>query len=143
MRALSILQPWALLVALGLKEIENRTWLTHYRGEFLIHAGKGYDGAGEMWLRNNWWKFGLPSKVADILEHTVPKAYDRGGIIGRVELVDCVLEHDSGWKAEGSYGFVLRNARQIPFIPYRGQQGFFEVPDSVITATTNARTVSA
>ncbi len=38
MKALSIIQPWASLIATGIKDVENRTWRTNYRGEFLIHA---------------------------------------------------------------------------------------------------------
>jgi len=40
MKCISILQPWASLVALGHKRIETRSWNTKYRGELLIHASK-------------------------------------------------------------------------------------------------------
>ncbi len=40
MKALSIRQPWAWLVANGHKDIENRDWATNFRGRFLIHAAK-------------------------------------------------------------------------------------------------------
>ena len=39
MKAISIKQPWASLIAHGIKDIENRTWRTNYRGRVLIHAG--------------------------------------------------------------------------------------------------------
>lgn len=39
MKAISIHQPWAWLIVEGYKDIENRTWLTAYRGPVLIHAG--------------------------------------------------------------------------------------------------------
>ena len=42
--ALSFRQPWAWVVAKGIKPIENRNWPTEYRGLFLIHAGKTWDG---------------------------------------------------------------------------------------------------
>lgn len=38
MKALSIKQPWASLIAHGIKNIENRTWKTHFRGRIYIHA---------------------------------------------------------------------------------------------------------
>lgn len=41
MRALTISQPWASIIATGDKFVENRTWATPYRGALLIHAGKG------------------------------------------------------------------------------------------------------
>lgn len=41
MKALTISQPYASLIADGLKFVENRTWETRYRGPIAIHAGKG------------------------------------------------------------------------------------------------------
>ncbi|RZJ91586.1 MAG: ASCH domain-containing protein, partial [Chryseobacterium sp.] len=38
MKSLSIKQPWASLIASGIKDIENRTWATKYRGRIYIHA---------------------------------------------------------------------------------------------------------
>lgn len=38
MKALSIKQPWASLIAQGIKDIENRTWKTKFRGRIFIHA---------------------------------------------------------------------------------------------------------
>lgn len=38
MKAISLWQPWAHLVVLGLKRWETRSWSTSYRGPLLIHA---------------------------------------------------------------------------------------------------------
>lgn len=43
MKVITIKQPWATLIAEGIKKYEFRTWKTKYRGEILIHAGKGID----------------------------------------------------------------------------------------------------
>ena len=40
MKALTIRQPWASLIAAGMKTIETRGWSTRYWGPLLIHAGK-------------------------------------------------------------------------------------------------------
>lgn len=40
-KALTISQPFAALIASGEKFVENRTWETLYRGWLLIHAGAG------------------------------------------------------------------------------------------------------
>lgn len=40
MKALTLRQPWASLIAQGKKTIETRTWYTHYRGPLLIAASK-------------------------------------------------------------------------------------------------------
>ena len=41
MKAISIKQPWASLVAAGYKTVECRTWKTAYRGQLLICSSKG------------------------------------------------------------------------------------------------------
>ncbi len=38
-KALTLYQPWAQLVVLGIKTIETRSWSTSYRGPLAIHAG--------------------------------------------------------------------------------------------------------
>jgi activating signal cointegrator 1 len=38
-KVLTLHQPWASLVALGVKTIETRSWSTKYRGPLAIHAG--------------------------------------------------------------------------------------------------------
>lgn len=40
MKAITILQPYARLIACGAKKIETRGWATGYRGPIAIHAGK-------------------------------------------------------------------------------------------------------
>jgi hypothetical protein len=42
MKALTLTQPWATLVAIGAKRIETRSWSTSYRGTLAIHAAKGF-----------------------------------------------------------------------------------------------------
>ena len=42
MKALTLTQPWASLVAVGAKRIETRSWRTDYRGPIAIHAAKGW-----------------------------------------------------------------------------------------------------
>jgi hypothetical protein len=40
MKALTLWQPWATAIALGLKHYETRTWFVGYRGDLAIHAAK-------------------------------------------------------------------------------------------------------
>jgi hypothetical protein len=40
MWAVTLRQPWASLVAIGAKHFETRSWVTGYRGDLAIHAGK-------------------------------------------------------------------------------------------------------
>jgi hypothetical protein len=121
--ALSIRQPWAWLIMNAGKDIENRNWPTKFRGRVLIHAAKGctvdeYDSVYE-WLSDEF---------EDAFCEAMPdlKAIERGGIIGSVEIVDCVTSSSSSWFF-GRYGFVLRNPRVLPFTPCKGRLGFFDV----------------
>ena len=57
------------------------------------------------------------------------EAIERGGIVGSVELVDCVTASDSRWFF-GKYGFLLRDPQGLPFNPCRGQLGFFDIPEA-------------
>lgn len=112
MRALSIKQPWSWLIIHGHKDIENRDWSTQLRGRILIHAGKKHDGSPADW---DWP--GIPR----------PDHLDYGVIVGEAEIYGCVTASASPW-FQGPYGFLIRNARPLPFRPWRGQLGFFEVP---------------
>lgn len=47
LRAITLHQPWATLVALGVKSIETRSWSTRYRGPLAIHAGATRPARGE------------------------------------------------------------------------------------------------
>lgn len=115
MKALSIRQPWAWLIVMGHKDIENRTWPTSFRGEFLIHAGKAFDHAGYQWVMSEMG-VALPE----------PARFERGGIVGSAEITDCVTQHDSRWFS-GPFGFVIINGRARRFRPLSGKLGFFEV----------------
>ncbi len=136
MKALSIRQPWASLIVLGLKDIENRTWSSRYRGPVLVHASKGmtrteHEDAIEFAIdaiRAAPPKSGLFGGAKTIALGELGFAFDalpRGGIIGSVEIVDCVAYSESPWYV-GDYGFVLQNPKPLPFTPLKGALGFFD-----------------
>ena len=73
MKVLTIKQPWATLIMQGNKRFEFRSWQTKYRGELLIHAGKGID-----------------KEAIKRLSKYLPKELPLGKILGKVTLVDCI-----------------------------------------------------
>lgn len=115
MKALSIRQLWAWLIVMGHKDVENRTWCTSFRSEFLIHAGKNFDHTGYMWVVS-----------AMGLSIPQPHEFQRGGIVGVARLTDCVTSNDSLWFS-GAYGFILSDARTLDFVPFVGKLRFFNV----------------
>jgi hypothetical protein len=122
-RALSIRQPWAWLIVNGWKNIENRNWRTSYRGPVLIHAAKGMTQAEYNACRLFMSGFCDPDRDVK-LPH--PVELERGGIVGVATILDCVEQHPSEWFS-GEWGFVLTNARPLPFMPLKGELGFFTV----------------
>jgi hypothetical protein len=124
MKAISLQQPWAWLMVNGHKDIENRKWTTSLRGPVLVHASKTFDHES-VYL------------IQDILEElyqagdfkvTLPEKFDIGGIVGMFNITQVVTESDNPWFF-GPYGFVVKEARPLPFFPLRGQLNFFEVSD--------------
>lgn len=116
MKALSIQQPWAWAILCAGKDVENRDWYTNLRGRILIHAGKKIDKNGYCYLYHIMGLVAIPP-INEL---------ETGGIVGSVEIVDCVAKSESEWFS-GKYGFVLKNPITMDFIPYKGALGFFEV----------------
>lgn len=54
MKAITLTQPWATLVAIGAKRIETRSWRTPYVGDLAIHAAKGCDEFSRSLFTNVW-----------------------------------------------------------------------------------------
>ena len=131
MKVLTIKQPWASLIAEGYKEYEFRTWNTKYRGELLIHAGKGVD------------------KEATKRFEAYNLEYPKGCIIAKVEMTDCVnvddkLRKELKQKDElvyrgiqnrntNEYGFKLENVKKIKPISINGQLGFWNYDSEITT----------
>jgi len=92
MKALSIKQPWASLIAHGIKDIENKTWKTNFRGRVYIHAS-----AGKVKF-DNWYDSPLPNnQLLSLPDNWNACEFLYGAIIGEVDIVDCVINHDSLW----------------------------------------------
>lgn len=128
MKALSIRQGWAWLCAQGLKDIENRSWNTKFRGRFLIHASISmtraeydacFSSAVTIWIGGRYFpRF---------------EEMERGGIVGVATLVAVVPpeQRTSPWHMPDQFGFQLAEPKPLPFIPCKGALQFFDVPDDV------------
>lgn len=135
MKALTISQPCASLIASGKKFVENRTWQTPYRGPLAIHAGKGqqYMTLGEM------ARDGLPTSAilaVCVLRSCLPLAYtrrvfERGqlpAIAGKDKLgladVERILQHEH---TEGPWCWILEQVRPLKNpINATGARGLWE-----------------
>lgn len=115
MKTLSIKQPWAQIIAIGLKDIENRSWPTKYRGKILIHASlKPIDGfknlfESELLTRDQYESF-ITDDSGLGRDNLINSFLQKGAIIGTVEIIDCVQNSSSIWAEEGQYHWVLKNS---------------------------------
>lgn len=127
MKVITIKQPWATLIAEGYKEYEFRTWKTNYRGDILIHAGKGIDkDAVERFKYLN-------------LE------YPSGQIIAKAVITDCIKVDDElrrklkekdpivykgviskTSKDWDGYGFKIENVEKIEPIKINGKLSLWD-----------------
>ncbi|MCM1370892.1 MAG: ASCH domain-containing protein [Clostridium sp.] len=129
MKVITIKEPWATLIAEGLKEYEFRTWKTKYRGKLLIHAGKGID-----------------KEAMDRFKYLNLK-YHSGQIIAQVDITDCVKVNDElrkklkeinpivykgvlKSKDFDGYGFKLENIKKINPIYINGKLGLWDYNES-------------
>jgi hypothetical protein len=133
MKALTIWEPWASLVALGEKEIETRCWATKYRGKIAIHAAKKIDAEN----LNEAWKEPIYAALKpqhNIVDGKPSITYHPGCVIAIANLVDCVeMTHENikqltnkerafGWYEVGRYMWLLNDVKRIRPIPQKGGQ---------------------
>ncbi len=145
MKALSLTQPFATLVAIQAKRLETRSWATRYRGPLVIHAAKGFP----RWALELCFEepFVSALRAGGIV---TPGDLPRGALLATTELTGCFptpgeavpwreffggfrLPPDEPELSFGDYGpgrhaWRLEDVRQLPEpIPYRGQLGLFDV----------------
>ena len=120
MKAISIKEPFASLIASGVKKIETRSWKTNYRGELFIHASK----IPVQTLRDNILK--------DVIKDM---KLNCGNIICKCNLVDCIymdekfienikqdpIEYSVGEYKIGRYAWILEDVELIVPIPINGK----------------------
>jgi len=122
-KALSVKQPWAGLIAQGVKTIETRRWATNYRGPLLLCASKSMDMQAFYWLESQGHKLGAPSGL------------NCGVAVCMADLVGCRRMTDQDVAAaccdiyHGAWAWDLGNVRKLkdPLPAVRGQQGLFTV----------------
>jgi hypothetical protein len=92
MKALTLTQPWASLVALGKKKIETRSWRTPYRGALAIHAAKGFPKwAQETCLEDPFWEaFGAKPLDIETRKLMFNPALPVGKVVATCRLISCL-----------------------------------------------------
>lgn len=132
MKVLTLKQPWATLVAEGIKRYEFRSWKTNYRGKILIHAGSGIDK--EAMKKFAGLNLTFPSKK----------------ILAEVEIVDCLFLDDElnkkiisenniayGNKKREGYAWMLDDIKKINYEKeINGKLGLWNYDEGLIKNKT-------
>lgn len=137
MKAITIKQPWATLIALKEKQFETRSWQTKHRGPIAIHAGKSVDKEAYIAFAAVLKEYGITSI----------KELPTGVVITTANLVDChkVIidygniakthtgliisgkEYDFGDYDDGRYAWELDSVQVLSEpIPAKGQLSLWE-----------------
>lgn len=140
MKAITLWQPWASLVALGHKSFETRSWGTSYRGPILIHAAKKHLG---------------PDNLSGTFKKTL-RHVDTTGELNRPPLGVVVALADLAWVkpserialfemgsyekifgdfSDGRFAWKLLNVRRLARpIPARGMQRLWTPSPELVEA---------
>lgn len=158
MKAISLYQPWASLVAIGAKRIETRSWGTKYRGPLAIHAAKAIpDWAEELCETSETFNKALVDAGIKYDGNTpLSRLVPVGAVIATCNLINCVKilgptgrfimlekggfvdtegrEYVFGDYTPGRYAWILEDVKWLPEpIPAKGHQGLWSwgPPESV------------
>lgn len=148
MKAITLTQPWATLIAIGAKKIETRSWATKYRGPLAIHAAKTFGVWGESGIRqllNQYPSFRNALSADGWTVETLP----RSCVVATCNLIACLPikqpyifdmargvhiqippeqpELDFGDYTPGRFAWILADVKPLP-IAYsaRGALGLWE-----------------
>jgi hypothetical protein len=126
---LTVRQPFASAILLAGKDIENRSWRTHYRGRLWIHSA--------VQPRRREWPAAKPRGLW-LPEEPLPRRV----ILGCVELADCLWNADSPWAVRGQWHWLLRRPMLLRRpVPQQGRPGLCwrRPPQGQLSRARNSR----
>ena len=156
MKCISLWNPWAFLMAIDKKRNETSSWATKYRGPLAIHAAKKwnqqllnicYDSPFYDVLCEN---LEIKNVAGSFLSRQIKDYMPFGKIIAVVDLWNCyrietafahksmlsLNEYSFGDYSVGRYVWQTQNVKRLREpIPFKGKQGFFDVPDELVWQT--------
>lgn len=144
-RAITIHQPWATLIAIGEKQYETRGWPTKYRGLLGIHAGKRIDkdaceheSIKSVLAEHGYTVDNLPTgavvAIAELTECWAVSRCLRGDVVlekdgGNTMREDPIRKREEafGWYDDGRFAWELTDIKQLPRpLLAKGQQGLWK-----------------
>lgn len=143
MKAITLWQPWASLVAVGAKGNETRSWSTNYRGPIAIHAAKRRPDAMstfdkgvlkrmvEELMKGDAWRFSRgesgPDALASLPRGCVVATAVLEAVVKTEDVRDTLIgsEYWFGDYSDGRYAWIFSNVRSIIPVPATGRQGLW------------------
>ena len=128
-KALTLWQPWATMMALGFKTVETRSWSTDYRGPLAIHAAQNFPAEARKFCRENKVK-----RILDAYGYGRLSELPRGVVVAYGTLADVLPahtilnsigldEHLLGEYSPGRFAWRIINChRLLTPIPAKGKQ---------------------
>lgn len=155
MKAITLTQPWATLVAIGAKMLETRSWTISYRGfPLAIHAAKGLGPGGRRAYFDQCYRAPFLQALepamtttreiaGDVIPHVNPDILPRGAIVAVCWLHSIYRITEQGVEgfnpqppaneiafgdySPGRFAWLLTNVRALPEpISAKGQLGLWE-----------------
>ncbi|MGI8546881.1 MAG: hypothetical protein ACR2M1_06030 [Gemmatimonadaceae bacterium] len=145
-RAITLTEPWASLMVLGLKLNETRSWSIKYRGPVLVHAAKGMPPYARQAVFDAPFLDDLAAALGADTASQILEALDerRGKIIGQCDIVGCHRSEDVreslsdrelayGDYSDKRYAFAIQGATMFSeFVQCRGMLGLWTVPSDTL-----------
>jgi hypothetical protein len=149
-KALTLTQPWATLMAVGAKRYETRSWSTSYQGPLAIHAGKGLGPVGGLRGLRALCALEPFRSVLTEAGYADPRDLPRGRVVAEGELVGCFStlavgdelsalaefsdvspadhEEDFGDYGPGRFAWAIADVGQQVSSPVSGSLGLWDAP---------------
>ena len=131
-KCLSVKNPLSYFICAGIKDVENRTWKTKYRGPLYIHSSalhsnvlliddfpqglqkevKAVEYVDDKAIVQDSPNVDIVNKIVDLIimsnQYEAP-FYKAKAVIGRVDLIDIVQDSPSPWALKNQYHWILKN----------------------------------
>lgn len=152
-KALTLWQPWATFMAMGVKRNETRGWSTSYRGSLAIHASARRTGWGRKGTRTMVGPYEVENDGGGLLlrgPHMAPYRLPFGVVVAIVDVVDVKrttsmelrpdeLEQSLGNYDAGRFAWQTGSLRRFPTRWHSrtravGHQGLWDwqLPDGLV-----------
>lgn len=146
MKAISLWNPWAHAMALGIKRNETRSWKTDYRGDLVICSSKrkldatGLEVAAAYNIPPEDMVYGYALCIVEVIE--MARTEDFMLYADQCKLPLRVItgeEYDMGDYSPGRWAWITGNLRRFTRpLPVIGHQGMWDMSDDVaLVETTN------